>query len=108
MSTIHCLLAAPEDLVPLAAVPRDAPVPVPVPGRLPRRAVVALVAAAAAGAALDAARQAVLQHPTAAPLRGHHQGAARVAPAAAEALFVELQTEPSAKFSQSRRRPLIC
>ena len=106
LDTPRCLLGAPEDLVPLAGVPRGAPVPVPVPGRLPRRAVVPLVAAAAAGAALHAAREAVL--PPAGPVvRGHHQGAARVAPAAAEALFVELQTELFAKFSQSRRRSLI-
>ena len=92
MSTIHwALLLAPEHLVPLARVPHYAHQPVQVLGPLPPQAVVPFVAAAAAGAALDAARQAVLQHPTAAPLRGHHQGAARVAPAAAEALFVELQ-----------------
>ena len=88
LDTPLCLLVAPEDLVPLAAVPRDGPVPVPVPGRLPRHAVVALVAAAAAGAALHAARQDVLRPP--APVRGRHQGAARVAHAATEALFVEV------------------
>ena len=107
LDTPVCLLGAPEDLVPLAGVPRDGPVPVPVPGRLPRHAVVTLVAAAAAGAALHAAREAVLR-PAGPVVRGHHQGAARVALAAAEALFVELQTEPSAMFSQSRRRTLIC
>ena len=90
LDTPVCLLGAPEDLVPLAAVPRDGPVPVPVPGRLPRHAVVTLVAAAAAGAALHAAREAVLR-PAGPVVRGHHQGAARVALAAAEALFVELQ-----------------
>ena len=89
LDTPRCLLGAPEDLVPLAGVPRDAPVPVPVPGRLPRRAVVPLVAAAAAGAALHAAREAVLR-PAGPVVRGRHQGAARVTLAAAEALFVEL------------------
>ena len=97
LDTPVCLLVAPEHLVPLAPVPRDGPVPVPVPGRLPRHAVVTLVAAAAAGAALHAAREAVL--PPAGPVvRGHHQGAARVALAAAEALFVELQPNHRQSF----------
>ena len=97
LDTPVCLLVAPEDQVPLAPVRRDGPVPVPVPGRLPRHAVVTLVAAAAAGAALHAAREAVL--PPAGPVvRGRHQGAARVALAAAEALFVELQPNHRQSF----------
>ena len=97
LDTPVCLLVAPEHQVPLAPLPRDGPVPVPVPGRLPRHAVVALVAAAAAGAALHAAREAVL--PPAGPVvRGHHQGAARVALAAAEALFVKLQPNHRQSF----------
>ena len=89
MSTIHwALLLAPEHLVPLARVPHYAHQPVQVLGPLPPQAIVALVAAAAAGAALDAARQDVLRPP--APVQGRHQGAARVAHAAAEALFVEV------------------
>ena len=89
--SIHwTLLVAPEHLVPLARVPRYAHQPVQVLGPLPSQAIVPFVAAAAAGAALHAAREAVLR-PAGPVVRGHHQGAARVALAAAEALFVELQ-----------------
>ena len=92
------LLLAPEHLVPLTRVPHYAHQPVQVLGPLPPQAVVALVAAAAAGAALHAASKAVLRPAGPVIVRGHHQGAARVALAAAEALFVELQPNHRQSF----------